>query len=389
MNPDYFSELSKALHEHQQAVPCMVIDLDRLDANIRAITQSIDGKKNLRIVSKSLPSPQLIDYIMQATGATGIMDFHAPFLLQLTGRYGARYDVLMGKPLPAVAVKNFLLQCRQRQLPVQQIQWLADTLARLKQYQEIAQQLDTRLRINLELNIGLNRGGFESPEALAAAMNFIREHPDHLLFSGCMGYEPHVVKVPRLLGTPESHFQKTQAAYAEFLKILHRYLQPEDLDKHTLNGGGSPTFRLHLQEASAANEVSVGSAFLKPTDFDIAYLRDLMPACFIATPVLKKQEGLKIPALPKIAKKVAFKNFSYFMYGGKWMADFIYPPDGSTNALYGLSTNQCLFTSNLELNVDDFAFLRPHQSEFVLLQFGKLLTYRKGKIESEWDILSN
>ena len=47
-----------------------------------------------------------------------------------------------------------------------------------------------------------------------------------------------------------------------------------------------------------------------------------------------------------------------------------------------------LSSSNNELKVDDFVFLRPHQSEFVFLQFGNILILRNGKVSGAFSLLS-
>jgi hypothetical protein len=44
---------------------------------------------------------------------------------------------------------------------------------------------------------------------------------------------------------------------------------------------------LHTQRSNLANELSIGTAFVQPCDFDIATLSQHQAACFIATPVLK------------------------------------------------------------------------------------------------------
>jgi D-serine deaminase-like pyridoxal phosphate-dependent protein len=41
----------------------------------------------------------------------------------------------------------------------------------------------------------------------------------------------------------------------------------------------------------------------------------------------------------------------------------------------------------IELEVDDFVFMRPTQSEFVMLQFGDLAIVRDGKIVDAWPVL--
>jgi D-serine deaminase-like pyridoxal phosphate-dependent protein len=73
------------------------------------------------------------------------------------------------------------------------------------------------------------------------------------------------------------------------------------------------------------------------------------------------------------------------------MATPVSPPGVKANTLYGLSSNQQLFTmpSGQALEVDDCLFLRPDQSEAVLLQFGDLLAVRGDEVVAEWPVLKN
>ena len=56
------------------------------------------------------------------------------------------------------------------------------------------------------------------------------------------------------------------------------------------------------------------------------------------------------------------------------------------NALYGRSSNQELLTGSrsVPLKPDDYVFLRPTQSESVLLQFGDLVVYDEGAVQERW-----
>ncbi|MBW2175697.1 MAG: hypothetical protein JRH03_01865 [Deltaproteobacteria bacterium] len=54
-------------------------------------------------------------------------------------------------------------------------------------------------------------------------------------------------------------------------------------------------------------------------------------------------------------------------------------PEGLVlNTLYGRSTNQEMMngTEHTDIDVDDYVFLRPTQSESVMLQFGDLFVIR-------------
>jgi D-serine deaminase-like pyridoxal phosphate-dependent protein len=117
--------------------------------------------------------------------------------------------------------------------------------------------------------------------------------------------------------------------------------------------------------------------------------------CFIATPVLKAENGpLRLPGLeragPLFARWDVNESRAFFIYGGYWMAHYESPKGLRRNELYGHSTNQenVMASAAVALDVDDQVFLRPTQSEAVLLQFGDLLAVRGGKIVEQWPVYS-
>ena len=99
----YFAELNKALQSDGMARPSLIIDLDRMDANIDAVRASIQSPKTYRIVVKSLPSLALLQYVMQRADTQALMVFHQPFLNTIADQL-PNADVLMGKPQPVAAV---------------------------------------------------------------------------------------------------------------------------------------------------------------------------------------------------------------------------------------------------------------------------------------------
>ena len=103
-------------------------------------------------------------------------------------------------------------------------------------------------------------------------------------------------------------------------------------------------------------------------------------------------DNTRIPGIEALAKPSAIINpaaaRSWFTYGGYWRADLHSPPHLKTNGLYGHSTNQEMINgpAGTVLNVDDFVFLRPHQSEHVFLQFGDIAVYDEGQIVDTWPV---
>ena len=73
------------------------------------------------------------------------------------------------------------------------------------------------------------------------------------------------------------------------------------------------------------------------------------------------------------------------------MAEPVWPPGMEVNSLYGLSSNQQMMTvpADAEIGPDDWAFLRPTQSESVMLQFGDIRVFDGRDISTTWQPLQN
>ncbi len=382
MHDSYFTGLAAALKRAGLSRPTLVIDRQRLDANVVAIRESVGAAKlPLRVVAKSLPSPKLLDAVMTGMGTNRLMVFSAEMLLQLLPLH-PQADYLMGKPLP---VSEFLRVAEQAGSEAAgRVQWLIDTPQRLVNYEEAARARGIALKINLEIDVGLHRGGFADPQVLAAAIR--QDRADQPLITGLMGYDPHVPKMP----SPDSAWADAQGAYAKAIAVLKSAgLDPANL---TLNSAGSPTFRRHCA-GTVANEVSVGSAFVKPGDFDYGDLADLAPAAFIATPVLKASTDQPLPGVEAFSGAMHWWDRNtqrgFFIHGGHWLAKPVSPQGLEYSKLFGRSSNQELLTGSprITLRPDDTVFLRPGQSEALFLQLGDIAVFDRGEIAELWPTL--
>lgn len=318
------------------------------------------------------------------------MCFHLPFMMKVIENIPA-IDILLGKPMPAEALGRFYewLDTTNLKHPfssAKQIQWLVDTEERLKDYEAFARSKDLRLTVNLEVDIGLHRGGFKTLENFTRALNRIQTS-NHLDIGGMMGYEAHIMRMPRLVGGPKVALNKSKHAYAQFRKALIEVFPNETV---CLNTGGSTTYPLYSSE-DECNEVSVASALLKPSDFDVSTLEQHLPAAFIATPILKSVDKPSLPG-PEILSCLLRKtgllpSSAHFIYGGNWLASPCYPHGSRRIKSFGHSSNQEMYHIPLLSEGDDFLFFRPHQSEAVLLQFGRIAAYRNGEILDWWSVL--
>lgn len=387
---DYFATVQKALKRAGLAEPVLVVDRQRLNANIKRLKTMLPGDMGFRIVAKSLPCGPLLAHVATRAHTDRLMSFNATMALQMLDLL-PEADQLMGKPLPSAAIAALFdgVPTRKRTAAARQIQFLVDTPQRIVELGALARQKKISLRVNLEIDVGLHRGGVEPGTALGAMLEALDKTPA-LKLTGLMGYEPHLSKIPKLAGWRNRARKGANAVYMAARAQLAARYAPTEIDKMTFNTAGSPTFGLYTS-TSHANEISAGSALVKPSDFDLPILKAFQPAAFIATPALKVSRGIRLPAL-EYANNLLGKPKSgttVFIHGGYWMAQPVFPTRLKNSALFGRSSNQEMLVGppRMDLAVDDFVFLRPTQSEAVFLQFPKIAVFDGRRIADIWSPL--
>ncbi len=375
----YFATLQTALKRAGVAQPTLVIDRERLAANIAAVRANLAPTAlALRVVTKSLPAAALLDLVLAGTGSDRLMVFNGVMLDEIVG-FRPDADVLLGRPLPAAQVADFVHRHANSAAAAARPQWLADSAHRLAQYAEIARANDAPMRINLEIDVGLHRGGLPDLDALAEAIDLAKTEP-LLRITGLMGYDAHAPGAP----SPEAEVGRVVARYGEAAALLREKLG--DVSGLTLNTAGSPTYALHLADPYA-NEVSIGSAFVKPVHFDLPTLQDLLPAAFIAQPVLKVMDPALFPRRESLTAAInrldPNSRRGFFLYGGYGDARPVSPPGLRFSTIYG-GRAMLAGSARVELAQDDFVFMRPTESEGVFLQFGDIAVFDGREISAWW-----
>lgn len=382
----YFAALERELRERGPGKPVLLLDRDALDRNLATVKRRVAPGVALRVVAKSLPSVPLLRHVMDGLATDRLMIFDES-VTELTEVFPAA-DVLLGKPLPVRAVERFFE--RRGAAGGERVRWLVDDLDRLDRYHALARRLGVRLRVSLEIDVGLHRGGFASPEALTAALRVLGAAPTHLRFAGLMGYDAHVPAAPPLLTRRERAFQDVLDRYGAFTRAVREH-DATWLEGAVLDGGGSKTYAMH-REGGPVGEVALGSALVMPTDFDVPSLRAHEPALFLAAPVLKRLEGTHIPFVPRLSsvwgRVDPNREVTYFLFGGGWLARPFSPRGLSTNPLYGFSTNQSLLNGSRRtaLAAEGTVFFRPTQSERVMQELGSLQLVRGGRLAGTWEV---
>jgi len=410
LSADYFHQLSRALVQAGVHQPALIIDKQRLDTNLDHLLNVIQTGFDYRIVAKSLPSIPLLSYIMEKSGSNRLMSFHLPFLFHVVKNL-PHADILLGKPMSVAAARQFY-QWHQTLVGTSfnsenQLHWLVDSFERLQQYQALAKELNCCLNINLEIDVGLHRGGFNSDgqtsaKALQQALELLKADK-RLTLTGLMGYEAHVSKIPNFIGGTDKAFRLAMESYQACLQQVVKIFGQDFCNDLILNAGGSSTYPLYKKSDSKFNsqfnsqtnfitEIATASALVKPTDFDAHTLEHHQPACFIAAPVLKMVDKPEIPMLKGLSKFLhtvgLLPKQACFIYGGNWLATPCFPENTKRSNIFGISSNQEMYTiaPDSQIKMDDYLYFRPNQSEAVFLQFGKIAVYDEGSIIDWWPV---
>jgi D-serine deaminase-like pyridoxal phosphate-dependent protein len=372
----YFSGLNDLLKRDGPGHPVMLLDAARINHNLDQIIKSVGRDKQYRVVVKSLPSVPLLKHVTERAKTNALMVFHQPFLNTIADTFSSA-DVLIGKPMPVQAARSFYKKQRNKKFnSAKQVQWLIDSQERLLQYQALARELGVNMGINFEIDVGLHRGGLAQPEALSAALEVIEADPKHLQLRGLMGYEPQLTGLKADLNHP---------SVREVLKIYRGFIdrvkaKGHDVEKLTLNGAGSHTLKIYERDQTM-NDLSAGSGVVMPTDFDTHHLRGNQPGLFIATPILKRySKNPVMPNPPELMERI------YYIYGGYWKAKMVSPTQIGDPIYESTNQSPIATSSKVDLQVDDYMFLRPTQSEFVMLQFGDLRVVEDGQLSSRWPV---
>jgi len=379
---DYFRSLSTALRDAGRYRPTLVIDLDRLDANLEIVRASVAPGVALRVVDKSLPSIPLLARVMEKLGTRRIMSFDLSVTCAVQRAF-PDVDILFGKPMPDGALRALFDTMTPETIAdfAARTVLLADSALRVEQLAALAITRSIRLRIALEVDVGMHRGGLKTPAAVVDAAQAALQSGS-LVLEGIMGYEAHIPAIPGFAGGAAGEAKAVKGRLAAFAAAL-----PPDC-RRIVNSGGSKTV-LTYADPGVATELSVGSAFVKPTDFDVEPLSGLKPAVFIATPAIKVVDAmLPGPAwMTSVFQRLGlFDAKGCFLYGGHWLAKPVFPEGMRESRLWGHSSNQQFMSlpAHSDLQDDDLVFFRPTQSEAVLWQFGEIQLFSEGKIVGGW-----
>ena len=276
-------------------LPALVVDLDAVDANAEDMLRRAGGTP-IRVASKSLRIPALIEHVLAKPGFQGVLAYTLPEALMLAGE-GICDDILVAYPTtdedavidlaadPAARAAIAVMVDSPEQLPMLARHASEDAPLR------VCLDVDASWRPAPGVHIGTLRSPAHSPGQAAALARAVDATPG-LRVIGVMMYEGHIAGVGDAGSTPRAAavrvMQKASrkelaARRAKVVAAVEAAVGPLEL----VNGGGTGSLESTCAEA-AVTEAAAGSGLVAPTLFDAYRAFTPTPASWFVLPVVRR-----------------------------------------------------------------------------------------------------
>ena len=278
------------------ATPIAVVDLDAFDANADDLVRRAGGKP-LRVASKSLRVPALIERALAHDGFAGVLAYTLAEALWLY-ETGVSDDILVAYPTVDVAALRRLTSSPSAAAA---ITLMVDDPAHLDVVDSTRSSRAVPVRVALDVDAGLRLGGqhvgpkrsplFDTDDVVALARRVVDR--DGFRLVGVMTYEGQVAGVQDSVPgqRARSHVvRRLKRASMAQLEVRRREIAEALAEVATLelwNGGGSGSVEATAADA-AVTEIAAGSGLLVPGIFDHYASFEPRPAAYFGLRVTRK-----------------------------------------------------------------------------------------------------
>jgi D-serine deaminase-like pyridoxal phosphate-dependent protein len=278
------------------ATPVFVVDLDAFDANAADLERRAAGKP-VRVASKSLRAPALLERALARPGFSGVLSYTLREALWLHER-GTSDDLVVAYP---TVDRGALAALVASPSAAAAITLMVDDVAHLDVVDSVRSSRAVPVRVAVDVDAGLRVAGRHvgpkrSPLADAAAVGalarVVADRPGFRLV-GAMTYEGQVAGVPddvpragaRSLVVRRLKAMTTPQLAQRRREVAAALASVADLE--FFNGGGSGSVDTTVADP-VVTEVAAGSGLLAPTLFDHYRGFRPRPAAYFGLPVTRR-----------------------------------------------------------------------------------------------------
>jgi len=360
--------------------PLAICDLDAFNQNLERVGKFLrTTKKSLRLCTKSVRVPELVNKVEKEDFVNGIFTYNSAEALFYAENYKIK-DILMGYPTMSKVDAEEL--CQAANVDDVRISVMVDDTKQIDLLDEIAVKNSVELDILIEIdvadkllgrNVGVLRSPIRKPEVVVSLARFINKK-SQLHFRGIMGYEAQNASI----GDDKMLFRYAKKRSRKKVNVWRQNtvdaLITAGFQPEVVNGGGSGCFQETAIESSIT-EIGIGSLLFKSHIFDsINSLNEFLPSMFFVLQIVRK---------PKINIATAFSG-GYVSSGSvRALPISVIPKNLKSSKDEGFGEVQTPFIFNpnqIELNLGDPILCRFGKAGEPLEHFNEVLIYSKGEL---------
>ena len=248
------SEPFIGMHKTELDTPALLIDLDKMEANIQTMAAYFTTvNAMLRPHVKTHKTP-IISHKQIAAGAIGVTCAKLGEA-EAVIHAGIRDVLIANQIVGAQKIARLINLARHSEIMV-----AVDSPQNVQAISEAASAKDANVRMLVEVNIGMDRCGVEPGKPTLELAELIRRSPN-VSFEGLMGYEGHTVSNPDRT--------ERDAAAREAMQLLvdaKHYLKKHGVEVFIMSGGGTGTFNI-TGSLTEMTEVQAGSYVLMDSTY--------------------------------------------------------------------------------------------------------------------------
>src|SRR5205809_1692692 len=261
--------------------PALLVDLEVMEANIARILATCRAHGVAwRPHTKAHKTPE-IAHMQIAAGAIGITCAKLGEA-EVMAAAGTR-DILLANQIVGPIKIGRLVALADRADPIVCV----DSIENLTELDAAFMRANKRLRVAIEVDIGMNRAGVEPGAPVVAFAREIANRPG-LRFAGVVGWEAHATTI----GDAAEKERKVRAAVA-LLTASARACREAGYRVEIVSCGGTGTFPYCAQQPGVT-EVQIGGAIFSDMHYRTHYHVDFSPALTVLTTVSSRPTPTRI-----------------------------------------------------------------------------------------------
>lgn len=344
--------------------PALLLDLDAFEHNADTMATHIMARGlNWRPHAKAFKSPT-IAHRLRAMGATGVT---VAKVSEAEIMAGAGIEDLLIAHMVVGPAKAARLAALQR---IANVRATVDSPLQLPALSEAARNADVSIGLLIDVNLGMDRTGVETPEAAVALAKAIFAAPG-IRLDGLMGYEGHTLLIP----DPDAKREAIRQAIGRLREAV-KAVKAAGFSCPIVSAGGTGSYQFTADEPGLTELQAGGGVFSCRYYTELCQVAGHRPALTVLATVVSR------PAPDRVILDIGQKSISGYR-ASPVLPDF---PRSAVETLSAEHTTVSI-PADTALAIGDRVQVIPGYSDFTFVLHDRVLAHRQGRVEAVWPLL--